>query len=118
MKIPYKIYDIYGQEHKTLNNKRAQFSISLQAAIFLNSSAVKPVEVRVTWSTIIKRRTVESNIRQMLGFVKMSRLKPTIFALNTKIFFTYSREKIIFTVTYIKINADNSQEKAPYLFDN
>lgn len=73
---------------------------------------------RVTWSTIIKRRTVESNIRQMLGYVKMSRLKPTIFALNTKIFFTYSREKIIFTVTYIKINADNSQEKAPYLFDN
>lgn len=45
VKIPYKIYDIYGQEHKTLNNKRAQFSISLQAAIFLNSSAVKPVEV-------------------------------------------------------------------------
>ena len=45
MKIPCKIYDIYGQEHKPLNNKRAQFSISLQAAIFLNSSAVKPIEV-------------------------------------------------------------------------
>lgn len=44
-KIPYKIYDIYGQQHKTLNNKRAQFSVSLKAAIFLNSSAVKPVEV-------------------------------------------------------------------------
>lgn len=78
MKIPYKIYDIYGQEHKTLNNKRAQFSISLQAAISLIPLQWKQLKSRVAWSTIIKRRTIESNIRQMLEYVEISRLKLTL----------------------------------------
>ena len=64
---------------------REQRYIKLFSLIPLQWNQLKS---RVTWSTIIKRRTIESNIRQMLGYVKISRLKLSLlwirkFSLHT-----------------------------------